>query len=47
MPGTARALTREGWAELDAAVMDGKDQRAGAVASVRHIRNPVDLARAE
>lgn len=43
--GHGAALTREGWAELDAAVMDGKDQRAGAVASVRHIRNPVDLAR--
>ena len=25
--------------------MDGKDQRAGAVASVRHVKNPVDLAR--
>ena len=43
--GHGAALTREGWAELDAAVMDGKDQRAGAVASVRHIKNPVDLAR--
>ncbi len=43
--GRGAALTREGWAELDAAVMDGKDQRAGAVASVRHVRNPIDLAR--
>ncbi len=43
--GHGAALTREGWAELDAAVMDGKDQRAGAVASVRHVRNPVELAR--
>jgi beta-aspartyl-peptidase (threonine type) len=43
--GHGAALTREGWAELDAAVMDGKDQRAGAVASVRHVKNPVDLAR--
>jgi L-asparaginase / beta-aspartyl-peptidase len=43
--GHGAALTREGWAELDAAVMEGKDQRAGAVASVRHVRNPVDLAR--
>jgi L-asparaginase / beta-aspartyl-peptidase len=25
--------------------MDGKDQRAGAVASVRHVKNPVELAR--
>ena len=43
--GRGAALTREGWAELDAAVMDGKDERAGAVASVRHVKNPVDLAR--
>ncbi len=43
--GRGAALTREGWAELDAAVMDGKDQRAGAVASVRHVKNPVQLAR--
>jgi beta-aspartyl-peptidase (threonine type) len=43
--GHGAALTREGWAELDAAVMDGKGQRAGAVASVRHVKNPIDLAR--
>lgn len=43
--GCGAALTREGWAELDAAIMEGKEQRAGAVASVRHVRNPVDLAR--
>jgi beta-aspartyl-peptidase (threonine type) len=43
--GHGAALTREGWAELDAAVMDGRDERAGAVASVRHVKNPVELAR--
>src|SRR6185312_7935042 len=43
--GRGAALTREGAAELDAAVMEGKRQRAGAVASVRHVRNPVELAR--
>jgi L-asparaginase / beta-aspartyl-peptidase len=43
--GHGAALTRDGAAELDAAVMEGKTQRAGAVASVRHIKNPVDLAR--
>lgn len=43
--GRGAALTREGWAELDAAVMEGKEQRAGAVASVRHVKNPVQLAR--
>ena len=43
--GRGAALARDGAAELDAAIMDGKDQRAGAVASVRHVKNPVDLAR--
>jgi beta-aspartyl-peptidase (threonine type) len=43
--GRGAALTRDGAAELDAAIMDGKHQRAGAVASVRHVRNPIDLAR--
>lgn len=43
--GRGAALTRDGAAELDAAVMEGRTQRAGAVASVRHVRHPVDLAR--
>ena len=43
--GHGAALTRDGAAELDAAIMDGRELRAGAVASVRHIRNPVELAR--
>ena len=43
--GRGAALTREGAAELDAAIMDGRNQRAGAVASVRHVKNPVELAR--
>jgi L-asparaginase / beta-aspartyl-peptidase len=43
--GRGAALTRDGAAELDAAIMDGRQMRAGAVASVRHIRNPIDLAR--
>jgi len=43
--GRGAALTRDGAAELDAAIMDGKQMRAGAVAAVRHVRNPVDLAR--
>jgi L-asparaginase / beta-aspartyl-peptidase len=43
--GHGAALTRDGAAELDAAIMDGRHLRAGAVASVRHVRNPVDLAR--
>ncbi|MGH8132858.1 MAG: isoaspartyl peptidase/L-asparaginase family protein [Steroidobacteraceae bacterium] len=43
--GRGAALTRDGAAELDAAIMDGRQQRAGAVASVRHVKNPVGLAR--
>jgi L-asparaginase / beta-aspartyl-peptidase len=43
--GRGAALTRAGAAELDAAVMDGRNLRAGAVASVRHVKNPVELAR--
>jgi beta-aspartyl-peptidase (threonine type) len=43
--GHGAGLTRQRDAELDAAVMDGRDQRAGAVACVTHIKNPVVLAR--
>jgi L-asparaginase / beta-aspartyl-peptidase len=43
--GRGAALTRDGAAELDAAIMDGRQIRAGAVASVRHVRNPIELAR--
>ena len=40
------ALTAEGAAELDAAVMEGTERRAGAVAGVTATRHPVSLARA-
>jgi len=43
--GRGAALTRDGWAELDAAVMTGVNQKAGAVAAVRHVKNPIELAR--
>jgi L-asparaginase / beta-aspartyl-peptidase len=43
--GHGAALSRDGAAELDAAIMEGRRQRAGAVASVRHVRNPIELAR--
>jgi beta-aspartyl-peptidase (threonine type) len=31
--------------ELDAAIMEGTTQKAGAVAGVRHVKNPIELAR--
>jgi beta-aspartyl-peptidase (threonine type) len=43
--GRGAALTRDGAAELDAAIMEGRQQRAGAVAAVRHVQNPIELAR--
>jgi beta-aspartyl-peptidase (threonine type) len=39
-------LCDDGSVELDAAIMSGCDLRAGAVAGLRHIRNPIRLARA-
>ena len=44
--GRGAALTRDGTAELDAAIMRGADRAAGAVARVSGTRNPVSLARA-
>ena len=43
--GRGAALTCEGTAELDAAIMDGREETAGAVAAVQHVRNPIELAR--
>ncbi len=39
-------FTHDGQNELDAAIMDGATLKAGAIAGVRHVRNPVTLARA-
>jgi beta-aspartyl-peptidase (threonine type) len=43
--GKGAVFTSAGVNELDAAVMDGKTLKAGAVASVKQVRNPVSLAR--
>jgi beta-aspartyl-peptidase (threonine type) len=43
--GRGAVLTHDGYAELDASIMDGKDLRAGAIAGVRHVKNPIELAR--
>ncbi|WP_353203628.1 isoaspartyl peptidase/L-asparaginase [Sphingomonas sp.] len=44
--GRGAALTQDGVAELDAAIMDGSDRNAGAVAGVSATRHPVSAARA-
>jgi beta-aspartyl-peptidase (threonine type) len=43
--GCGAVLTRDGLAELDASIMDGRTLAAGAVCGLRHIRNPISLAR--
>src|SRR5664279_1687297 len=42
--GKGAVFTKKGLNELDAAIMDGSTLDAGAVAGVRNIRNPVELA---
>ncbi|HEX4023249.1 MAG TPA: isoaspartyl peptidase/L-asparaginase [Steroidobacteraceae bacterium] len=43
--GCGAVLTLDGTVELDAAIMSGTGLRAGAVAQVRHTKNPIRLAR--
>jgi beta-aspartyl-peptidase (threonine type) len=43
--GKGAVFTHEGSNELDASIMDGATLNAGAVAGVKHIKNPIDLAR--
>ena len=38
-------LTEHGEVELDAAIMEGRDRRAGAVAGIKTTRAPISLAR--
>jgi beta-aspartyl-peptidase (threonine type) len=42
--GRGSVFTKKGLQEMDAAIMDGSDLKAGAVAGVRNVRNPVILA---
>ncbi len=44
--GKGSVFAKDGCQEMDAAIMDGKTLGAGAVAAVKNIRNPVELARA-
>lgn len=43
--GIGSTLSAAGTVEMDASIMDGATLRAGAVAAVRFIRNPIMLAR--
>lgn len=44
--GRGAVFTHEGYNELDASIMYGKDLNAGAVAGVRTIKHPIEAARA-
>ncbi|MCF6435767.1 isoaspartyl peptidase/L-asparaginase [Pseudoalteromonas sp. MMG022] len=43
--GKGAVYTYDEQHELDASIMDGRDRQAGAVAGVKHIKNPINLAR--
>ena len=43
--GRGSVFTAEGTHEMDAAIMNGKDRKAGAVSLITGIKNPVSLAR--
>src|SRR5437764_9437840 len=43
--GKGAVFTSAGTNELDSSIMEGKMLRAGAVASLKHIKNPISLAR--
>lgn len=42
--GRGSVFTKKGLQEMDAAIMDGQNLLAGAVAGVRNVRNPIELA---
>lgn len=42
--GRGAVFTKKGVQEMDASIMDGKDLAAGAVAGIRNVRNPIELA---
>ena len=44
--GYGAVFTADGRHELDAAIMDGRDRNAGAVAGVTRVKNPIKAARA-
>jgi len=42
--GRGSVFTKKGVQEMDAAIMDGHSLKAGAVAGIRNVRNPIELA---
>lgn len=42
--GKGSVFTKKGVQEMDAALMDGSNLNAGAIAAVRNVRNPIELA---
>jgi beta-aspartyl-peptidase (threonine type) len=42
--GRGAVFTKKGVQEMDAAIMDGSSLAAGAVAGIRNVRNPIELA---
>lgn len=44
--GKGAVFTHDGKNELDSSIMDGQTLAAGAVAGLRHVKNPITLARA-
>jgi len=43
--GKGAVFTNSGTNELDASIMDGKNRNAGAVTGIKHLKNPISLAR--
>lgn len=43
--GKGAVFTEDGNVELDASIMDGRNINAGGVAGIKHIKNPITLAR--
>ena len=43
--GKGAVFTADGKNELDSSIMDGKTLKAGAVAGLHHVKNPISLAR--
>ena len=43
--GRGAVFTHEGKHEMDASIMDGRTLRAGAVAAIQNVKNPIRLAR--